>query len=872
MSSHWLPGAILLTALASAAWPAQRVQVKPYLGSPTIFLDDKPTSPLMFFGWAGGGGPTTLHLTTEWQQFAITVTAPETTDGDAGIHFRVGGGGPGTVWVDDVRVYPGPKADNPPTNFVRQGDFEGTRDEVSRAWSFFQADYASAKATWELDPQVKVSGRQGLRIDIENAGENTMHLHWYQKGYRVTQGQQYTYSLWMKADKPRTADFMMLHIPEPWTVYGSSEPPYVQQVKKAAAANVHIHSFGIPLPWPKPGEQPSFTGVDAAIDMTLRADPQALLLPRFGMEPPGWWSEQHPGDRMLFDDGKTQSISMASESWRLEMQQHLRALVRHCEEKYGDHMLGYHPCGQHTGEWFYERSWEPRLSDFSPAMQLGFRNWLQRRYVTDAALQQAWHDPQATLATATIPPAERHLRTTLGFFRDPQTERPVIDYYFYKQVAMVEPLELMLRVIKDETKGRRLTCLFYGYLFDMHGLPTGPQTSGHLAMSRLLRSSDLDIVCSPISYADREQGGAGCFMSAVDSVRAAGKLWLNEDDTRTYLTPKDEPYSRVDTLQGTQWVHRRNFSQLWPRRLATWYMDLPGVGWLNSKELWDNLGGLQHFYLQHLDEPAQWAPEVAVILDEDSAPYTANTRNLHSPLVYQMRSQFYRLGAPFSFYLLSDLVAGKVPPAKAYLFPNCFHLGAAQRRRVLQATAGKTAVWFYGGGFLADRAEDANLEQVIGLKLQRGTAQPGKVTPDTTQALAAGLEPFGTDTVLDPLWTVSEPEAQVLGRYADGTAAVAAKQTAEGLRVYVGALHCPARLLRGVLRQSGVHLYEDADDVVLTDGRFFSLTATSAGEKLVRFPRPVTVTEAIEGTPVARQVQELKLTLEKGETRLYLLQ
>jgi len=80
---------------------------------------------------------------------------------------------------------------------------------------------------------------------------------------------------------------------------------------------------------------------------------------------------------MVFDDGPGNFVCMASEPWRQEMQQHLRHLVRHCEEKHGDHMLGDHPCGQHTGEWFYERSWEPRLSDFSPAMSAGFRKWLQ---------------------------------------------------------------------------------------------------------------------------------------------------------------------------------------------------------------------------------------------------------------------------------------------------------------------------------------------------------------------------------------------------------------------------------------------------------------------------------------------------------------
>ena len=37
-------------------------------------------------------------------------------------------------------------------------------------------------------------------------------------------------------------------------------------------------------------------------------------LPRFGMAPPAWWLDQHPDARMLFDDGKTEGFSMASQA------------------------------------------------------------------------------------------------------------------------------------------------------------------------------------------------------------------------------------------------------------------------------------------------------------------------------------------------------------------------------------------------------------------------------------------------------------------------------------------------------------------------------------------------------------------------------
>jgi beta-galactosidase len=219
--------------------------------------------------------------------------------------------------------------------------------------------------------------------------------------------------------------------------------PYSSQVALAAGAGVHIHSFTMPMPWPRPGEDYEWTGVDTAVDRTIASDPEALLLPRFGMEPPEWWYEQHPGSEQVFSDGSSEGCSMASEEWRSEAETHLRALVRYCEEKYGDHMLGYHPCGQNTGEWFYRRSWDRVFGDYSPAMLDGFRRYLAERY-GDAV------DPE----TVTIPTEEQLLSAAAGWFHDPVAEARLLDYLRYEQIAMVEPLERFARAIKEGDQWR----------------------------------------------------------------------------------------------------------------------------------------------------------------------------------------------------------------------------------------------------------------------------------------------------------------------------------------------------------------------------------------------------------------------------------
>jgi hypothetical protein len=160
-----------------------------------------------------------------------------------------------------------------------------------------------------------------------------------------------------------------------------------------------------------------------------------------------------------------------------------------------------------------------------------------------------------------------------------------------------------------------------------------------------------------------------------------------------------------------------------------------------------------------------------------------------------------------------------------------------------------------------------------GISVIRSTPQPGKVTPEAAGSrFGEGLsEPFGTDAVLDPLWAVHDEKVEVIGRYLNGEVAAAATRTPAGLRIYIGTLHCPAKLLRNILRLSGVHVYSDSDDVVLTDGKFLGFVATSDGLKHLMFPNPAQVIQALDGQVIARRVKSLDLEMERGETRLYLM-
>jgi len=172
--------------------------------------------------------------------------------------------------------------------------------------------------------------------------------------------------------------------------------------------------------------------------------------------------------------------------------------------------------------------------------------------------------------------------------------------------------------------------------------------------------------------------------------------------------------------------------------------------------------------------------EIAVIFDEKGPMYESLRNNLDWPLIYKQRVYgLSRMGAPYRFHLLTDLVEGKMPDYKLYIFLNCFYLSAsagasashAERKAIDEKVKrdGNVALWLFGAG----------LGNESGLALENMTALTGfqfasldsiweltcsirNYQHPITQGLKADTV-FGTDLRIGPIITVSDPEATILG-------------------------------------------------------------------------------------------------------------
>ena len=853
----------LLAGLATSA-PALTVRVDPAGGAPRLVVDGVPVRARIFWG-APGASP--VPITPEWKDVRFEFTASH--DAPAGtMHFRFGPV-PGEVSLDDIRVI---DLDGP-SDLIPRCDFENGLASFQRDWTEWPTDATNTVGTVAVIAGAGHDGSAGLRVKLVAPPDgNWPDFHIYHlPRLAIRKGHRYRVSLWAKAIPARDLTIAFYRPGQQYVHLGGPDDRFAAQIKLAAGAGVNLVSFPIDTPWPAPGEQADWSAVDAQCEQVLAANPHALLLPRMGMDPPPWWREAHPGDVMRWEDGHRNGGVVASPVYRHDAAQRLAALVTHLEQRFGDSVAGYHPCGQNTGEWFYIDTWLQPLNGYAPADLAGWRRWLKTTYHDDAALRRAWNDPSASLATAAVPTAKARHAAPSGILRDPVAERPLIDWGEFQQQAMADCVVELAHAARTASRGRKLVLFFYGYVFEFGAIQNGAATAGHYALRRVLNCPDIDVLCSPISYIDRGLGQSAPAMSATESVALAGKMWINEDDTHTYLATGGQPGSmdHVTTLEQTNQELTRNVAQEALRNFGTWWMDLGSSGWFDDPGMWSVMKSLKALDEPLLKTPTPFRPEVAAVIDERSMlRVAAGGDQVSRPGTYEARIALGRMGAPYGQYLLDDVAGGRVK-AKVYVLLNAWCLEAAQRDALRRATRGATSLWCYAPGYQEDRRVSLDsMRHLTGFRLRPVTPGSAIATPSAAGKRLGLSHPFGVDRPVQPLFAATDAVGgEVLATYRDGSAAVALRRGRDGSSLFVGAPGLTSELLRLAARVGGVHLFTETDCNVYASGPFVALHAAQDGPTVLDVGRSGPVHDVMTGAVVGSGPR-LTLPLKRGDTRV----
>ncbi len=655
------------------------------------------------------------------------------------------------------------------------------------------------------------------------------------------------------------------------------------EIRDAAANGIHLFSGVMYLPLRNAYGDRSFGAIDALVSQVLAADPDGYLMPRLQFVPTNYWARTHPDQLAKYTNGEEGDVSLASTEFWADCVDALDALIAHFSDPAtpgGDRVIGFH---LDRGEWFYDLT---SGYDVSLPNQTAFQNWLHAKYQNLYALRAAWHDAEVTFEDAQIPAwpgVAAVLKKTDTPLYSTRREGRWPDYALFASEIVAEIIAGLAEAIKTLSQSRLIVAASYGYVLEF----AGRNDSGHLALGKLLSSPHLDIVAGPNSYAGRNVGSPAAFGAPLDSVALHGKLWLVEDDTKTFLADAetDDTYNpKIASGADTQAIHQRHFGAALAHRAGVSWMDLWGQGWLQSPDIWRELGNLAREsarWEQLVPQPAP-SPDVAVFVDEASLAYLkTDSSGLGASLVSRTRDLLLKAGGSVGFYLQSDVLLPNFPDAKLYLFLNALRLTTEERSAVREKLQkpGKTLAWLYAPGVFDENgpsSEEANEVVGMALRQQPWNSRGGSVATEIKHPITdkiRGVKKLGTDEILNPLFAVTDPQATVVAEYAaTGAASLAVREHKAGWKsVFFGDPALTTELLRGLYVYAGIPVYDAQDDSVYA-GADGSLTIHGAftGQRTVNLPRKASVYDVFDGKIIATNARSFRAFVRARTTRLYL--
>jgi len=654
------------------------------------------------------------------------------------------------------------------------------------------------------------------------------------------------------------------------------------QIREAAANGIHLFSGILYLPFRNAYGDRSFGPIDALVSQVLAADPDAYILPRLQFVPTNYWARTHPDQMADYSNGFEGDVSLASPEFWADCVDALDALIAHFSDPStpgGDRVIGFH---LDRGEWFYDAT---SGYDQSPLNQTAFQNWLHAKYQNLYALRAAWHDGEVTFDDAQIPAwpgVAAVLKKTDTPLYSTRREGRWPDYAQFSSDMVAEIISGLAEAVKTLSQNRLLVAASYGYTLEF----AGRNDSGHLALGKLLQSPHLDIVAGPNSYAGRGVGSPSAFGAPLDSVTLRGKLWLVEDDTKTFLagTETDDTYNpKIASGADTQAIHQRHFGAALAHRAGVTWMDLWGQGWLNSPDIWRELGSLTRASArwEQIVPSAPMPPDVAVFVDEASLAYLKTDSNgLGVNLVSRTRDLLLKAGASVGFYLQSDVTQPNCPDAKLYLFLNALRLTTEERAAVREKLQkpGKTLAWLYAPGVFDENgpaSEEAGEVVGMALRQQPWNSRGGSVALDIKHPITdriRGVKRLGTDEILNPLFAVSDPQATVIAEYAaTGAASLAVREHKAGWKsVFFGDPQLTTELLRGLYAYANIPVYDAQDDAVYAGDGSLTIHGSFTGQRTISLPRKASVYDVFDGKIIATNARSFRVFVRARTTRLFL--
>jgi len=669
--------------------------------------------------------------------------------------------------------------------------------------------------------------------------------------------------------------------------------PREEYFRDFGEAGVRFVSFKINLhrSWITP-DSFDFSDFDSLVNVIIRANPDALIFPRVYLFAPDWWLEDNPDEVMVYHDGEkfkptrgwrngTTLPSWASEQWRKDMGYCLQKFIQHIEsQSWGSHIVGYHLASGGTDEWYYYPyyNWffntpQEDFVDYSVHQTRAFRNWLREKYSTADALRAAWHNDTVTFDNAAIVSKRDRQNNTLFSFYDPGRSMHVVDCWDFESEMIAQTIGYFCRVVKQETTNEAFTGAFYGYIL-------GANDKGYCATRSLLNCEDIDFLTAPSGYWFREPGaGYSAYRAPVRSLQLAGKLWWDENDYYTYLTPASrwvEGWTGPRDLETTINQQKRQTAAQVHHGAAGWWFDMGG-GWFDSPEAMEMIGKLNEIGSNSVRFDRNSVSEVAVVVDEKSLLYLGLSGELYNSLILEQPLEFGRIGAPVDWIMVDDI--GKSNQYKMYVMLNLFHVTDSNRKLIeeLQNGNAESILWVYAPGLMTDRVDIANCKRLTGIKLKiiedkaplfvELNEQGSTMFP----SLCEGFR-YGTQAKIGPVLAADDASALTLGTlYGFDEPGLVFKEINGVQTYYTASPKLSHEVIRAIAEKSGVHIYNNVDDGTYVNKSFISIHTVRGGERTLTFPRPVTLYDVYNDKLIAEKTSHVTIDMPVRTTSIFFI-
>ena len=642
------------------------------------------------------------------------------------------------------------------------------------------------------------------------------------------------------------------------------------------------------------------------------------------------WAEAHPGDVAHDESGPmapqmerhggilTVPYSLFSKEFEKEGVRQVKAHVKFARgHPLADRIIGFFIEAGAAQEWIpFPR---PSQMDYAPVVGDRFREWLRRRYRTDAMLRKAWQRDDVTLAAAAPPTMEEQTSPTRGDFFDPSRGRRVIDFQTCYMRNIGDRIHAVCAAAKREAEGRLVG------IFHEPPMEVGPRDH---EWQRVMEDPSIDFYAGPTCYESRRAGMPTPVHHLVDSLCLLNKLFFTEEDTRPHTVAKTAgAHSHTCTRKESRDTISRSILHTFAKGVLGWYWDFQ-QRWFSEPWFFGMFEELQRIGAAVQKARPRSAAEVAVFVDEGSIPYTRGDNTLlgaqgHRLLIHEIN----RIGCPHDIYLFDHVRRSDLPGYKLYLFLNTYRVTNAQRRAVKRLRRDGHVLFFpHASGFLNDQAPEPasvkNMADLIGMDFrEHAVRRPATViTSDRDHPLvnalpvghtfghfprylrsslsgSSGEDPLFPPIVpVSPIFCVDDADAVSLGYYAfdelpepvatsrrgpkpksyddQRFVAFAAKEGEGWTSVYAGALAMTSEFLRGLARFAGAHIYLDTDDTFYANDRLIVLHTgwRPGGTRTIRLPRRTNVYHLLsEGRVVAKHTREFTLAVKPKTTYAFFL-